>query len=116
MSIVNGANEADALPRITTGNVQLDEILGGGFPANSINILMGEPGSGKTILAEHLVFANAQTDGRPIVYLTTLSEPLEKVVRYLQNFDFFDADKLATGAISYESLGRDLEANGIAAL
>ena len=45
-------NETDALTRLTTGNAQLDAILGGGFPANSINILMGEPGSGKTILAE----------------------------------------------------------------
>ncbi len=116
MSTVEGPNEPDALTRITTGNAQLDAILGGGFPANSINILMGEPGSGKTILAEHLIFANARIAGRPIVYLTTLSEPLEKIVRYLQSFDFFDEDRLATGAIIYESLGADLEANGIAAL
>src|SRR4051812_37656172 len=116
MSIVEGSNETDALTRITTGNPQLDAILGGGFPANSINILMGEPGSGKTILAEHLVFANARDQGRPIVYLTTLSEPLEKVVRYLQNFAFFDADKLASGAVVYESLGAELEEHGIAAL
>ena len=71
------------LPRISSGNAQLDAILGGGFPANSINIVMGEPGSGKTILAERLVFANAELtdDPRPILYLTTLSEPLEKVIR-----------------------------------
>jgi circadian clock protein KaiC len=81
MTIVEPSHETDGLPRITTGNAQLDEILGGGFPSNSINILMGEPGSGKTILAEHLVFANARAGGRPIVYLTTHSEPLEKVVR-----------------------------------
>src|SRR4051794_14263023 len=116
MSNLEDSTDTNAPTRITTGNAQLDAILGGGFPANSINVLMGEPGSGKTILAEHLVFANARTDGRPIVYLTTLSEPLEKVVRYLQNFTFFDADKLATGAVAYESLGADLEAKGIAAL
>ncbi len=116
MTIVEPSHETDGLPRITTGNAQLDEILGGGFPSNSINILMGEPGSGKTILAEHLVFANARAGGRPIVYLTTLSEPLEKVVRYLQNFSFFDAEMLATGAVVYESIGADLEANGIDAL
>ena len=71
------------LGRITSGNVQLDAILSGGFPSNTINMLMGEPGSGKTILAEALIFANASPDGRPILYLTTLSEPLEKVVRSL---------------------------------
>jgi circadian clock protein KaiC len=116
MSIVEGRTESGALTRITTGNAQLDEILGGGFPANSINVVMGEPGSGKTILAEHLVFANAGLDDRPIVYLTTLSEPLEKVVRYLQEFGFFDADHLASGAVIYESIGAELEADGIAAL
>ena len=89
-------HEAPDLARISTGNPHLDAILCGGFPRNSINILMGEPGSGKTILAERLIFANA--GDRPILYLTTLSEPLEKVVRYLQQFHFYDEELL--GVIS----------------
>jgi circadian clock protein KaiC len=106
------------LPRISSGSAQLDAILGGGFPANSINIVMGEPGSGKTILAERLMFANAvdSDDPRPMLYLTTLSEPLEKVIRYLQQFSFFDETKLLSGAIRYDSIAVDLEANGAAAL
>ncbi|MDB4959726.1 MAG: uncharacterized protein JWO36_7295, partial [Myxococcales bacterium] len=104
------------LGRITSGSVQLDAILGGGFPSNSINMLMGEPGSGKTILAEALIFANGSADGRPILYLTTLSEPLEKVVRYLQQFSFYDDEKLMSGAIRYESIGEDLAKNGISAV
>jgi circadian clock protein KaiC len=106
------------LPRITSGNAQLDAILGGGFPANSINMVMGEPGSGKTILAERLVFANAnlRADPRPILYLTTLSEPLEKVVRYLQQFSFFDDEQLVTGAIRYDSIAAELADQGVAAL
>jgi circadian clock protein KaiC len=117
----NKRNDDDAngdrptLARITTGSRQLDEILGGGFPANSINIVMGEPGSGKTILAERLMFANANDDERPILFLTTLSEPLDKVVRYLQQFRFFDDAKLA-GSIVYDSLGDPLAEKGIAAL
>jgi circadian clock protein KaiC len=103
------------LPRLTTGNVQLDRIFGGGFPANSINIVMGEPGSGKTVLAEALVFANARGD-RPILYLTTLSEPLEKIVRYLQEFSFFDESKLTSGAVIYDSIGAEIAERGIAAL
>jgi circadian clock protein KaiC len=100
--------------RLSSGNVELDTILGGGFPVNSINILMGEPGSGKTVLAEALVFANAGDD-RPILYLTTLSEPLEKVVRYLQGFDFFDETKLS-GAVIYDSIGADVAEQGVAAV
>ena len=116
--MIDETGNTEGLERIRTGNAQLDDILGGGFPANSINILMGEPGSGKTILAERLIFENARTsdEGRPILYLTTLSEPLEKVVRYLQQFDFYDDEKLASGAIVYDSLGRELETQGISAL
>jgi circadian clock protein KaiC len=112
----SGGSKPAGLGRITSGNVQLDAILAGGFPSNSINMLMGEPGSGKTILAEALIFANASADGRPILYLTTLSEPLEKVVRYLQQFSFYDEDKLMSGAIRYESIGAELAESGISAL
>jgi circadian clock protein KaiC len=114
--------EAEAgyrLRRLTTGNRELDDILGGGIPENSINILMGEPGSGKTILAEELIFANAATgegdERRPILYLTTLSEPLDKVIKYLQQFEFFDEEKMG-GAIVYESIGAELVDKGVAAL
>jgi circadian clock protein KaiC len=111
-------HEPAELPRLSSGNPQLDAILGGGFPMNSINIVMGEPGSGKTILAEALVFANASntTDSRPILYLTTLSEPLDKVVRYLQQFSFFDQEKLVSGAVRYDSIAIELEERGVAAL
>ena len=32
---------------MSSGNPEADHILGGGFPANSINIVMGQPGSGQ---------------------------------------------------------------------
>ena len=53
--------------RLTTGNRELDEILDGGIPENSINIIMGTPGSGKTALAEEFIFANAVEERRPIL-------------------------------------------------
>lgn len=103
-----------ALQRVGTGSAQADRILGGGFPLNSINIIMGEPGTGKTVFAEQLVFHNAGDD-RPIVYLTTLSEPLAKVVKYLQRFDFFDESRLGTSVI-YDEVGTDLAREGVSAL
>jgi circadian clock protein KaiC len=50
------------MKRVSTGNPQADEILHGGFPKNSINIIMGQPGTGKSIFAEQLVFQNASDD------------------------------------------------------
>ena len=108
------AHEPEILTRITTGNIQADEILGGGFPTDSINVVMGQPGTGKTIFVEQLVFHNAGED-RPILYLTTMSEPLQKVVKYLQQFPFFDEAKIG-GQIVYEDIGSDLASGGIAAL
>ena len=111
---IRPADGLDDAARMSTGNAEADHILGGGFPANSINIVMGHPGSGKTIFAEQLVFHNAGAD-RPILYLTTLSEPLAKIVRYLQGFTFFDEEKLGTQVI-YEDVGPQLAADGSRAL
>jgi circadian clock protein KaiC len=107
-------DEDDPFPRIKTGNPQADEILGGGFPCNSINIVMGQPGTGKTIFAEQLLFHNATGD-RPLLYVTTLSEPMSKVVAYVQRFRFFEADRLG-GDIQYEDLGASLSERGPSAL
>ena len=106
--------DAVAAPRIKTGNPQADSILGGGFPENSINIVMGDPGTGKTIFAEQMLFHNAGGE-RPLLYITTLSEPLSKVVTYVQRFSFFDIDRIGKD-IQYEDLGRALSDHGADAL
>ena len=67
--------------RFPSGDDRLDAVLGGGLPANALNMIIGLPGSGKTILAEQFMFHNA-TPQRPGVFLSTVSEPLEKVLRY----------------------------------
>ena len=108
------APSANPRPRISSGNGEADRVLGGGFPANSINILMGEPGTGKTLFAEQLLFANAN-GGRPVLYLTTLSEPLSKVVTYLQLLPFYDESKLGT-AVIYDDIGELLATGGVSAL
>jgi len=102
------------LERVSTGSPEADAILGGGFPANSIIVLMGHPGTGKTVFAQQMVFHNATVE-RPILYLTTLSEPLPKVLTYLQRFDFFDPSKLG-GAVIYEDIGQDLVERGVGAV
>lgn len=69
----------------------LDAVLGGGIPAYSLNILAGSPGSGKTILAQQILFSYIHDQpGAKALYLSTLSEPSMKVVRYMQYFSFFD--------------------------
>jgi circadian clock protein KaiC len=89
--------------RISSGNAQLDRILGGGLPANAINVVMGLPGTGKTILAQQFLFENATAE-RPGLYLSTVSEPLEKILRYGESLSFFDTSAVGT-RVFYEDLG-----------
>jgi archaellum biogenesis ATPase FlaH len=63
--------------RFLSGNQRLDAVLGGGLPANAINMIIGLPGAGKTILAEQFMFHNASPE-RPGLYLSTVSEPRDK--------------------------------------
>jgi circadian clock protein KaiC len=107
---VNNVNSVNKVNRVRTGNIQADYVLGGGFPDHSINIIMGQPGTGKTIFAEQLLFENAQGD-RPSLFITTLSEPLTKAVRYVQQFAFYDEQKLVTD-IQYHDVGSVLTAAG----
>lgn len=79
--------------QLPTGVRGLDEILGGGLPEFSFNIIAGSPGCGKTTLAHQFVFANA-TPERPALYFTVLGEPAIKMLRYQQQYTFFDETKL----------------------
>jgi circadian clock protein KaiC len=79
--------------QLGTGIADLDIVLGGGLPSGSFVMLAGSPGTGKTILAQQICFANAAPE-RKAIYYTTLSEPHAKLVRHLEPFDFFDASAL----------------------
>jgi circadian clock protein KaiC len=97
--------------RLASGSHRLDDILGGGLPLNAITLVTGTPGTGKTMLAQQYLFCNASAD-RPAVYLSTVSEPLEKILRYGQSLDYFDAAALGTSVL-YEDLGAILNAAGL---
>ena len=67
--------------QLPTGVAGLDEILGGGLPEFSFNIIAGAPGCGKTTLAHQFIFANATVE-RPALYFTVMGEPALKMLRY----------------------------------
>ena len=90
--IVSQPNKV-TIRKMPSGVRGLDDILGGGIPEFSFNIIAGTPGCGKTTLAHQIVFANA-TAQKPALYFTVLGEPAMKMLRYQQQFSFFDESKL----------------------
>jgi circadian clock protein KaiC len=99
------------IERILSGHDRLDALLGGGLPANGINLIIGHPGTGKTILAEQYLFHNARAD-RPGVYLSTMSEPFDKILRYGQALTFFDIDAIGT-SVFFDDLGEVVNDDGL---
>jgi len=81
------------IQRLATGVPGLDEVLGGGLPEFSFNLIAGQPGCGKTTLAHQIMFALAGAE-RSALYFTVLGEPPLKMLRYQQQFDFFDTEAL----------------------
>jgi circadian clock protein KaiC len=78
---------------LATGVPGLDTILGGGLPEFSFNLIAGAPGSGKTTLAHQMMFALATRERRAL-FFTVLGEPPLKMLRYQQQFAFFDPAKV----------------------
>lgn len=79
--------------QLSTGVRGLDDILGGGIPEFSFNVIAAAPGCGKTTLAHQIVFSNA-TAQKPAIYFTVLGEPAIKMLRYQQKYSFFDESKV----------------------
>ena len=99
------------LNRLKTGSDSLDRILGGGFPSRSVNLIAGEPGSGKTVFALQLLFHLASR-GMKSLYFTTLSEPAVKLIAYMQQFSFFDA-QLLEELVQFVDIGSTVREGGV---
>ena len=99
------------IKRLSTGVPGMDAVLGGGLPEFSFNLLAGPPGCGKTTLAHQIMFSLA-TPERPALYFTILGEPPLKMLRYQQQFDFFDTEKV-NRSIRFINLADDTAAGNL---
>jgi circadian clock protein KaiC len=100
-----------AIKQLPTGVAGLDLILGGGVPEYSFNLIAGEPGTGKTTLAQQIVFRNASPECT-VLYFTIMGEPAVKMVRYQQQYSFFDPGKV-NASIRFVNLSEEVIAGGL---
>ena len=97
--------------RLATGVPGLDKVLGGGLPEFSFNLIAGPPGCGKTTLAHQIMFALA-TPERPALYFTVLGEPPLKMLRYQQQYGFFDSEAISH-SVHFVNLSEDAMAGDL---
>ena len=99
--------------KLPSGVPGLDEVLGGGIPEFSFNLIAGGPGCGKTTLGHQITFANASPE-RKAVYFSIIGEPPIKMLRYQQQYSFFDAAKIGDGSVRFIYLGQSALDGGLA--
>lgn len=108
---------SDRVPirKLHSGVSGLDDVLGGGIPELSFNLIAGGPGAGKTTMAHQIMFANASAE-RSAVYFSIIGEPPIKMLRYQQQYDFFDAAKVGDGTVRFVHLGQRSIEGGLEAV
>ncbi|MCJ8499009.1 circadian clock protein KaiC [Desulfatitalea alkaliphila] len=65
----SGNGIIQAIPKLKTGNTNLDAVLQGGFPKNRLSLISGGAGTGKTLLTLECVYRKALT-GESAVFVT----------------------------------------------
>lgn len=100
--------------RVPTGIPGLDTILNGGLLKGNAYMVMGQPGAGKTILANQACFHHASQGGR-VLYITLLAEAHTRLMANLRGFTFFNP-ALVPDALMYLSGYSVLEEGGLEGL
>src|SRR5690349_24079143 len=103
-----GASETERLP---TGIAGLDTLLRGGLRRAGLHVVVGRPGTGKSVLA-HQVGARVVREGGRVLYLTALVETNEMLISQARTFRFFDRASVGNG-FYYASLYPSLERGGL---
>lgn len=107
MDDLDGVNltRTENLDRVNTGIGRLDELLSGGFPNNSITLVSGTPGSGKTIICYHYI-SEGLKKGEKCLYLTS-DERVESILKQAKEVGFDFQSHVDTGQLKFMYLDLD---------
>ena len=95
----------NSIERISTGISRLDELLDGGLPRNSVTLVSGTPGSGKTILCFHYIDAGLK-NGEKCLFLTS-DERTESIVAQAKELGFNFQPAVENGQLKFMYLNLD---------
>lgn len=109
--MIDAGDQAPALQRLPSGIPDLDTILRGGFFRGSLYIIRGAPGTGKTILANQVIF-HAINQGGHAAYISLLGESNSRLFAYLSSLSFFHLAPIGD-ALLYHSASHVVESNNV---
>ena len=113
-----GMTESDLcnidIEKSSTGIEELDSQMNGGIPMGSTVLVVGSSGSGKTTLCTQFLVNGTKNDERGVFF--TITEPLFKLTKNLEGFEFYNKQLVETGMVNIidlriisERLGLDTE-------
>jgi len=76
-----------ALKKARSGITGFDEITGGGLPRGRTTLLLGGPGSGKTVFALQYLINGARNNGEPGIFVA-FEETSERIMANAESFDW----------------------------
>lgn len=97
--------EKDSIIRVNTGLSKLDDLLSGGIPQNSITLVSGTPGSGKTILCFHYI-AEGIKNSENCLYLTS-DERIKSIVNQAYEVGFNFEQAISSGLLKFMYIDLD---------
>ena len=97
---------SDDFIRMTSGISGLDTMIEGGYPYPSTVLVAGTTGSCKTTFGLQFL-ARGAAEGEQCLFFTTLSEPVQWMLRFASRWNFFDKSKIGN-EIKYVELGPTL--------
>lgn len=108
------SGRASRADRLSTGDDGFDEILDGGLPRGGTYLIVGGPGTGKTVVANQIAYHTARQGGHA-VYVTLLTETHSRMVTNLSSLAFFDPAAVGE-RVRYVSGGAALRSAGLEGL
>ena len=91
------------ISRVKTGVSGLDDFIEGGFPFPSTILVAGSAGTGKTTFGLQFLVQGAE-EGEKGIYFATLSEPIQWLLRFTQDYEFMKKEYFGEEII-YHDLG-----------
>ena len=99
------------LKRLPTEISGLDEVLAGGLVRGGFYLVTGSPGTGKTVLGNHLAHNHARNGGVTL-FATVLAETHDRMLAHISNFRFFAPDQIAQ-RVHYVNIYDEIHQDGL---